>query len=97
MEKRGPMDTFIKRRNMNAEHQTNSDSSSQLEDGNLNETEASLAKRIRSSLTWKYHSSYNQFGFVSVDDVVSQSLSVLVAAMFYRMFLIYCNIQWIRI
>jgi hypothetical protein len=68
MEKKGPMDMFIKRRNMNAEHQTNSDSSSQSVDGDINETETSSAKRIRTSFTRKYDSSYIRFGFVSADD-----------------------------
>ena len=62
------MDMFIKKRNMNAEHQTNSDSSSQSDDGDINETEASSAKRIRTSFTRKYNSLYIRYGFVSADD-----------------------------
>ena len=43
MEQRGPINIFTKRRSKNALLQTKSDSTSKLDDGNITESEASLA------------------------------------------------------
>ncbi|CAM5095764.1 unnamed protein product [Natator depressus] len=64
MAKRGPIHIFIKQRHPVAEHASNSES----DDSNVNETEVLSTKRIRTSFTRKYDSSYIQFGFVAMND-----------------------------
>ncbi|CAM2099686.1 unnamed protein product [Caretta caretta] len=64
MAKRDPIDIFIKQRHPVAEHASNSES----DNSNVNETEVLSTKRIHTSFTQKYDSSYIQFGFVAVND-----------------------------
>jgi hypothetical protein len=55
MTKRDSMDIFIKQRHPAAENQSNSE----LDDGDVNETEVLTTKRIRTSFTRKYDTSCN--------------------------------------
>ncbi|KAI0980853.1 hypothetical protein GJ496_006580 [Pomphorhynchus laevis] len=63
MSKRGPMDKFIKSRQLVAEDTSNSEA-----DDGVIETEVLPSKRIRTVFTRKYDSSYIQFGFVATND-----------------------------
>ncbi|KAI0980586.1 hypothetical protein GJ496_006406 [Pomphorhynchus laevis] len=63
MSKRGPMDKFIKSRQLVAEDTSNSEA-----DDGVIETKVLPSKRIRTVFTRKYDSSYIQFGFVATND-----------------------------
>jgi hypothetical protein len=58
------MDISIKQRHPVAENESNSES----DDGDVNETEVLTTKRIRTSFTRKYDTSYIKFGFVVTND-----------------------------
>jgi hypothetical protein len=70
MAKQGSMDMFLKRKNTNVEPEieTDSSNSSDSDSADINESEASSSKRLRTSFTRKYDSSYIRFGFVVTDD-----------------------------
>src|SRR5215469_17362607 len=69
MAKQGSINMFLKQKNTNAEQKPNG-SSSESEGGvaNENESKQSSAKRLRTSFTRKYDSSYIRFGFVATAD-----------------------------
>ena len=69
----GPMDKFLKRKHMNAELQCSCDSAESDDDainvtGDEDQATVSSTKRICTSFTRKYDSSYIRFGFVAMDD-----------------------------
>jgi len=70
MAKQGSMDMFLKRKNTNVEPEIETDysNSSDSDSADINESEASSSKRLRTSFTRKYDSSYIRFGFVVTDD-----------------------------
>ena len=70
MAKQGSMDMFLKRKNTNVEPEIDTDysNSSDSDSADINESEASSSKRLRTSFTRKYDSSYIRFGFVVTDD-----------------------------
>jgi len=84
MAKQSSMDMFLKRKNTNVEPEIETDysNSSGSDSADINESEASSSKRLRTSFTRKYDSSYIRFGFVVTDDGLCQSLSALFAARF---------------